>query len=184
MLGLLIVLFALLYVVSPYLRGSGSSRRPAASSDSRATLRALRDELFAAIVALDFDRDVGKLDEDEYRLERDDLKRQAMAVLRLLDDAESTVERDRVVVPGVSDPTAINPAGNRARDGVCASCGARLDAEDRFCAACGRPRSIAGEPFNRDLDDAIERDVLALRSQRASRPAVVRVSGARRGRSR
>lgn len=184
MLGLLVVLFALLYVVSPYLRGSGSSRLPAASPDSRAALRVLRDELFAAIVALDFDRDVGKLDEDEYRLERDDLKRQAMAVLRLLDDADSVAERDSEVTRSAGAPTVTSPAGDGARELACASCGARVEAEDRFCAACGRPRSSPEEPLDSDLGDSIERDVLALRRQRATRPAVVRVSGARRGRSR
>lgn len=184
LLGLLIVVLTFVYVVSPYLRGGGSSRRPAAAADPRAAMRLLRDELFATIVALDFDREVGKLDEDEYRLERNDLKRQAMAVLRLLDEVESVEERDSEVTRRASDPSVMRPAGRDAQEGVCASCGARVEAGDRFCAACGRPRSIPNEPFDSELDDSIERDVLALRRQRAARPAVVRVSGARRGRSR
>lgn len=180
LLGLVIVLLALLYVVSPYLWGVGSSRGPTRAQDPRAALYRLRDELFATIVALDFDHDVGKLDEDEYRQERDDLKRQAMVVLRLLDDAGSGAEADGEVRRFSSEPDDRSLPGGGALGTACASCGARVEAGDRFCSACGSPRPRPDEPFDAELDDSIERDVAALRRQRATRPAVVRVSGARR----
>lgn len=172
-----------LFVLLPFIRGAPPSRAVATPVDGRAPLEELRDELFAKLVALDFDRDIGKLDEDEYRLERDDLKRQAAAVLRLLDEVALTPDV-RAGAGARAASGVATPAPSPVAGALCVVCGAEIRAGDRFCFACGQPLHTMDGVDDRAIDDAIERDVLALRRQRAARPAIVRVSGGRRGRAR
>lgn len=181
-LGLAAVALALAFVVLPFTRGAAPRRVPGARPDPRLHLEDLRDKLLASIVALDFDRDVGKLDEDEYQRERADLKRQAVAVLHLLDD----VGEGPAPAPD-SWETPAERAATAPMDGygaTCAACGALRAVTARFCPACGAPQTPASAVPEVSVSDSIERDVLALRRQRAARPAVVRVSGSRRGKSR
>src|SRR5262249_55385596 len=76
LIGLLLAFAAVSFVVAPLLWpgafGIGVSTIPAMPSDDDedAALEALRDDLYAQIVGLDFEQAVGKTDEEEYRQER------------------------------------------------------------------------------------------------------------------
>ncbi len=211
LLGILLMVAALLFVLAPLLwpHVSRSPGEVEPTVEGRPSLERLRDELYGAIVELDFDHAVGKTDDEEYRAERADLKRQALAVLRLLDEqaaragetetAEDAIEREvrdarasrrgeAAIVAGAAldreQPVAA-PAG-------CPHCGRELRQDDRFCSGCGRPIEpvVAGEgPAAEDaaLAEEVERQVGALRRERAvvgmdGHPGAVGLSNGRRGR--
>ena len=105
LIGLLIAVAAICYVVAPLIWprafGIGTTPQPSSQpSDEVETLAFLRDDLLAQIVELDFDRAVGKTDEEEYQDDRAALKRRALAVIRSLDERlqseviEESIERD------------------------------------------------------------------------------------------
>lgn len=105
LIGLLIAVAAALYVIAPLIWprtfGVAAPAPPATASDETRSLRALRDEILAAIVDLDFEKAVGKTDEEEYQEERAALKRRALTVIRGLDARgteraalDETVERE------------------------------------------------------------------------------------------
>ena len=212
--GILLMVAALLFVLAPLLRPRGS-RLPGAlepAVEGQPSLERLRDELYGAIVELDFDHAVGKTDDEEYRAERADLKRQALAVLRLLDeqaarervsgaaeDAEEAIEREvrgvraaraTEVVRGAE--AALGAEQAAAASASCPHCGREPRPDDRFCSGCGRPLEpmVAGEwPAAEDaaLAEEVERQVGALRRERAvagmdGNAGAVGASNGRRGR--
>ncbi|HEX5505139.1 MAG TPA: hypothetical protein VFW96_21160 [Thermomicrobiales bacterium] len=198
--GILCIVAALAFVLAPLLWPERFGARRAAPAAAGASLERLRADLYAKIVDLDFDHEVGKADEEEYRRERADLKRQALAVLRLLDERAAVadgldetadaVEREVLAVrerrAGARAAVTIEPI---AAAETCAHCGRALGPADRFCAGCGRPReaalvAAALPDGDADLDgalaDEIEREVSALRRERgAAASDVVRVSNGR-----
>lgn len=105
LIGLLIAIAAALYVIAPLIWprtfGVAAPVPPPTTADEARSLRALRDEILAAIVDIDFEHAVGKTDEEEYQEERAALKRRALTVIRGLDAREGeraaldeTVERE------------------------------------------------------------------------------------------
>lgn len=107
LVGLICATDALLYVLAPLAYpeafgiGQEAGREEArAGAATGAALARLRDDLFTRIVDLDFDHALGKTDEEEYHQERADLKRQALATMRLLDE---WTEAAAPAVPGTAD---------------------------------------------------------------------------------
>lgn len=199
LLGILVSVAMLLYVLAPLLwprafAGSRSTGVEVAEGEDDALAR-LRDVLFARIVDLDFDHEIGKTDEDEYRQERADLKRQALAALRLLDEraafAGGVDGRDEAIERAIHEERSRRAAATVARPAAttptaaCAECGRAFAADDRFCAGCGAPRaaeSAPAAPDERALDEEVERQVLALRRRRDGAPAPLASANGRRGR--
>lgn len=196
LLGLLVAVAALLYVLAPLLWPGAFDARGVRQDGAGAerALERLRDDLYARIVELDFDHAVGKTDEEEYRQERADLKRQALATLRLLDERAGAASG-----AGVEDEIEREVRLARERRATetravaaCAACGRAVGADDRFCAGCGRPRAVpagvaayetAGD--GQGLEDEVERDVRVLRQTRraAGTPNVLPTPGGRRPRA-
>ncbi len=142
LLGLLLAVAAVSFVVAPLIWprafGVGVATQPSSQpSDEVETLALLRDDLLAQIVDLDFERAVGKTDEEEYREERAALKRRALAVIRSLD------ERMQAEVLEESIEREISRA---------------------------RARRVAVAPLDpdADLNDEVERQILALRRSRGA----------------
>jgi integrase len=105
LIGLLIASVAIAYVIAPLIWPRAfvaATPEPASlEPDETHSLLALRDEILAAIVDLDFENAIGKTDEEEYQEERAALKRRALTVIRALDAREGeraaldeTVERE------------------------------------------------------------------------------------------
>lgn len=146
LIGLLIAVAAAIYVIAPLLwpRSFGVEAPIAtpAPPDETTTLRALRDEILAAIVDLDFEQAVGKTDEEEYQEERTALKRRALTVIRALD--ARTIER-----------AALDETVEREI----------RDARARRVAASPAPIAEDESP---ELYDEVERQISALRRARGA----------------
>lgn len=149
LIGLLIAAVAVLYVIAPLLWprsfGVGERGAPVAAPDEGSTLLALRDQLLASIVDLDFERAVGKTDEEEYQQERGALKRRALAVIRTLDE----------------------------RNADTAALGETVEQEIRRARArrVADAAPAATESESPDLYDEVERQIRALRSARGAKTA-------------
>ena len=153
LVGILCAVAALLFVLAPLLWPGAFGVRDAGATDAEGeSLERLRDDLYARIVELDFDREVGKTDEEEYRQERADLKRQALAVLRLLDERDGRAATAVLAAPAVSE------------------------AIEREVAAARRARAAAVGAGDGGLEDEVEREVRALRRARRSDPGGERVA--------
>lgn len=141
LLGLLLALAAVSYVVAPLIWprafGIGVAVPSVSVGDEVETLALLRDDLLAQIVDLDFDRAVGKTDEEEYREERAALKRRALAVIRSLDE--------RMQSEAIEESIEREVSRARAR---------RVEVESPADGA--------------DLNDEVERQILALRRARGA----------------
>jgi hypothetical protein len=153
LIGLLLAFVAVSFVVAPLLWpsafGIGVATAPEAFSDEDedVALEALRDDVYAQIVELDFEQAVGKTDEEEYRQERAALKRRALAVLRTLD------ERAAAAPEGIEDAIEREVLLARAR------------------RAEGIPEADLDETTVPDLNAEVERQILALRRSRRANVA-------------
>ena len=106
--------------------------RAALERDKMLSLRAIKD--------LEFDRAMGKVAENDFEVMRDRLRARALRLITQLDGATAyreMIERDLAArLPGASSdpPVAASPGS-----GACADCGAKNEADARFCKMCGRP---------------------------------------------
>ena len=143
LIGLLIAVAAALYVIAPLLwPRTFVAAAPSPAADETRSLLALRDEILAAIVDLDFERAVGKTDEEEYREERAALKRRALTVIRALDAREDErAALDETVERAIREARARRIAANQP---------------------------LAAEDEEAELYDEVERQIRALRRARGA----------------
>ena len=169
----LLVVIALAVVLLPLWHRSTDGRPPSAGLDHLSTrdeLMARRDALYTALKDAEFDHEMGKLGEEDYRALRTRTMREAAEVLRQIDrltpEAEAEIEREieqavaqlRTGVAG-SGQTALPPgavqaieaeiatlvrhgdASGRQDQPACPNCGQTYRAGDAFCVHCGTPLS-------------------------------------------
>lgn len=153
------------FVLYPVFRASGLGRRhitDSAIGDQLAELIARRDAIYEAIRDVDFDRETGKLTEEDHRLMRQRLTAEGVRVLQELDhlvqsdvreDLEDAIEREVAALrqtrpAGTVEEEAIRREAPEmvtapeaaAFDGkliTCHSCGGRVQAGAKFCTHCG-----------------------------------------------
>ncbi|MFQ5859394.1 MAG: zinc ribbon domain-containing protein [Anaerolineae bacterium] len=163
--ALVLSVITIAFVLYPVFRARAVGRRYiaySATGDRLADLIAQRDAIYEAIRDVDFDKETGKLTEEDYRLMRERLTAEGVRLLQELDrlmqadvreDLEREIEREvaalrrsRLAETAERRPTrreAPKPAhGLRAAevDGkpiTCHSCGGRVRAGVSFCAHCG-----------------------------------------------
>lgn len=158
--GSILLLFALLVLVAGFvlrpLQGLSPEIVGAIEREHSAQLSE-RDRLLEALAELDFDKELGKVPDDIYALQRENLLRRGAAVLRNLDayqtpdqtelpdDLDEKIAARRAVIAAASpdDPLEAMIAGRKksrpAQVGknFCPDCGERAIPGDRFCVKCG-----------------------------------------------
>lgn len=129
-------------------------------------LLARREATLTAIKDLEFDYLVGKIEEADYQALDARLRSEAIAILKAIDQhtgidsGEASARLEREIARKRRKSAAPQPApsleaqveaeiaalrrqsadpGTRPAATSCASCGAALDAADRFCRNCGAP---------------------------------------------
>ncbi len=142
--GLLLAGLTAYAVIVPWRRqarkGAGQPDEASLPAQSSVTdLEARAESSYAALSDLDFDRNVGKLNDDDYQLVRGQLMAQTVEVLQRLDseaaDAESQVEA--LVRARRGRRSAPAPSKHGRNDARCPSCGAPARPGDRYCGRCG-----------------------------------------------
>ena len=165
----LLIVGTLAYVFRPLLDAKGgknwSRSGVGATAPTVEELTARRDAIYAALKDAEFDREAGKLAEEDYKMVRARYMAEAAQVLRQLDqlapegDAALDAEIERAITEVRSENTDSPPAGypadlveavdaevaslvkrTRATDKhalACPDCGQRYQPGDVFCAACG-----------------------------------------------
>lgn len=125
--AIMIVAAVALFVAAPLVEGARPRRRIATPERERQEhLRALAVQ---GLRELEFDHEMGKLDEDDYLTLKRTLEDRALSAMTAL---------DRIAAPApaaVPDDSAIGAASNGAAAGADSS--ARAAARGRFCPRCG-----------------------------------------------
>ncbi|MCL6647469.1 MAG: zinc ribbon domain-containing protein [Chloroflexi bacterium] len=136
LLALGIATAAFLFVSWPYLR---QRPLPVPHGNDRLTeLRRQRDAIYEALRELEFDQRLGKLSAHDYAELAERYKRQAVALLKQLDDETraALLAIDQEIEEEVAQRRALAARRTGSR---CLACGARVEASDRFCRQCGVP---------------------------------------------
>ena len=91
----LLGLVALVYIVAPLLRGENApaAREAAAASEAR-DLLSQREMLLASLRDLEDDHATAKVSDEDYENLKQQLTRQAVEVLKRLDDATAAVQQE------------------------------------------------------------------------------------------
>ena len=131
--AVVLLLAVVFYIAIPLVASRGRLLRQ--TSDARVRqLTEQKEQLYATIKELEFDRQLGKLLETDYRRLREDVEQQALEVLHLLDqlnggpshlEAQEQLETEILRRRAVSAPP------------VCPSCATPMRSDDLFCSQCG-----------------------------------------------
>ncbi len=166
---LLLALFTLVvfFIAQPFFNRRPVAVRSASAQGPILFLQAERDRVIQALQELDFDYSLGKVPEEDYPSQRNDLLQQGAEVLQKLDGLlpqpparqardrleDALVARRQAKSQGASE--TVNPSENlealilarrRARNGAspreksvgfCPQCGKSIQKSDRFCPKCG-----------------------------------------------
>ncbi len=115
-------------------------------------LLAQRDGVYATLRDLEQDRELGKLNADDYNALREKYMARAAEILRELDmlkgegdaqaasaELETEIAALRAYPPApISAQSVPVPAPQRSADLFCTNCGRQYKQGDKFCARCGR----------------------------------------------
>lgn len=146
---LVIVAMAVLvigYITRPFI--SGRSRSKKSASDNFSHLLAERDRLMTAILELEFDNELGKVPEDVYSLQREDLSTRTIIVMKELDEKrggdeelikEEIKKPSRHKVDDIERMIALRKSSksNNKTNKFCSECGNEIQTGDKFCMGCG-----------------------------------------------
>lgn len=149
LLGLALLIVVAVFVLRPLVEKSGArathARSNAKENGTREVLLRQRDAIYAAIRELDFDFRLGKISEEDYRPQREQLALQGVAILKQLD--------------------ALSPNGDATLEG-------EIEAEiARRRRKRTGPSGQRATPQQADLSDAeIEAQIRALRRKSTTSP--------------
>ncbi len=124
---------------------SGRPRVQPLRDETLDVIRRRRDRIYDALRELEFDQRTGKLSEKDYAELADRYKRQAITMLKQLDDGtrDALLEIDAEIEQEVAARRkSAAPAAHHSARTRCVACGAGLDADDRFCRRCGVPVAL------------------------------------------
>ena len=136
LLGFAIFLVVLLFLARPFL--AVRTGQTAVSATPRQQLLTQKDNLLDDIHALDFDHETGKVPTAVYQPQRQQLVEAAAAVLHQIDQIGSDAryqQRDAEIEAAIAKLRQNHTTPTSAR--FCSQCGQPVDANDKFCAACG-----------------------------------------------
>ncbi len=110
-----------------------------------------KEQLYSSIIELEFDRELGKLPEDDFLRMRSELETEALAIIHQLDQLngqtspdslEQRIEREvaalQVEHPQKQPLQPLLPPMSTTQAKFCGQCGGPRSTEDRFCTQCGK----------------------------------------------
>jgi ribosomal protein L32 len=145
MLGILIVVGY--WVFHPLFRPSPlASVSPPEGGDRDKILQRSKEDVYAAIKEMDFDREMGKISDEDYRELRAQYAAKAVAILRESErtkaaetDVESAIEKEVQRLRGkeTGKRKTKKSQGSAHQINFCPQCGKKVAPRDRFCQGCG-----------------------------------------------
>jgi|GEM_PF-937339 len=158
LLAVLITLAALAALAYPILRRDRATPSSSAIESTLATasvgalpyqeqlaeLLAQRDAAVQALRELSFDRQVGKISDDDFTAFETNLRLTAAGTYRALDEWE--VQSDSRLGPSFAGDVATRVELLRSSQVICGSCGRPALSSDKFCSACGAMLEPAAPP--------------------------------------
>jgi uncharacterized protein with PIN domain len=122
-LGISLAIIVAVFVYAPFNRARGqafTSKTPA-RDEELAELLSKKNSILMAIKDLDFDYEQGKLSEGDYLELRDHYRKQAVVLLKQIDELQAERSQKK-----------------RSRKGqACPECGERVRKGDKYCSTCG-----------------------------------------------
>ncbi len=140
-LGAIVVAFVLLPVFSSEAPGTRFGLDEV--EREQVDLSDAKNRLLDAIKDLDFEKDAGKVSDQDYQAARDDYMAQVAAVMARIDELapepakKAEAKKSDAGRPSVACPSCkeTNPQGSK----FCLECGTALATEAPPCASCGEP---------------------------------------------
>lgn len=157
-----LVILVVFFIIQPFFGQQPLLARPPSPKQPVLNLESERDRVLQSLQELDFDYSLGKVPEEDYPVQRNDLLQHGAEVLQKLDalQPQSRPDRDRLEEAlnarrQALSQSAANPNENlealilsrrRARNGsapreksvgFCPKCGKPIQKSDHFCPKCG-----------------------------------------------
>jgi hypothetical protein len=136
-------------VVHPVLTSRDAWRRQTGAGRQRLVLTERKEQLYASIKELEFDRSLAKMSQEDYDALRAELETEALRVLAQLESLErgdgidpvlrARVEADVATFAGSSE--AETEASETGDPAFCPACGKARQSRHRFCPHCGESLS-------------------------------------------
>ena len=146
MLGITVSIVVL--VGEPFVHHPRPCRKEDTGASTSAGLLLQKDTLYTAIHDLEFDFQIGKVDQQDYVELRQQLEREAVHVLRLLDALDPYTALDTALEQHIAllrqRPTEISPISPA---GACRSCEAERQRDEPCCPSCAQERRERGEKY-------------------------------------
>ncbi len=125
-----------IFVVHPFIAAGRQTTEQSSSSVHVQELVERQGQLYAAIKELEFDKALGKLSTGDFEDLRRDLEKEALSVIRRLDQARDSSGTRTLRESIEADILALRQ--NRLTPPErCPNCAAPSREKDRFCASCG-----------------------------------------------
>lgn len=141
-----ILIFVISFIVKPF-REDMSEARSGASHDI-SQLLSERERLMTAIIELDFDHELGKVLEDDFKNQREDLSARTVLVMKELDEIRGTdntvstevlIKSKRYKADDIEKMIAARKKlkSKASKTIFCSECGTKTITGDKFCTSCG-----------------------------------------------
>ncbi len=157
-ISVIIILLVLIGLVYPLLRKRGGEETVETDEDRRVReLLSRKESFYSTIKELDFDFKTDKLSEEDYKELKERYQREAISLLREVDEVEKRDDLEDLVEKEVlSRRRSVSSLREKGKSGdleniieeeilarresfsFCSHCGSRSGAKDKFCSNCGR----------------------------------------------
>jgi rubrerythrin len=132
---LFVLVASLAYIAHPYFKKQTvSPKSKKARSNRLSDLQAQRDTILASIKDLEFDREMGKVSDEDYAQMNTQFRRDAVGILQQIDQSNGKSSAKRALE---AELKSLRNQKKSQGKFFCKHCGASVSAQDRFCSSCG-----------------------------------------------
>ncbi len=124
------------YVAHPFFTSELQTSQRSRGEELARELVERKGQLYSAIKELEFDQALGKLSSTDFKRLRSDLEKDALTVIRQLDQINSSSDSADLRKKIEDDILSLRQNASRSITS-CPNCASQSHVEDRFCSLCG-----------------------------------------------